>query len=124
MSKNYHFIGIGGVGMSGLARIMLARNMHVSGSDIAVNAVIGSLQKEGAAISIGHHAKNITEGMTVIYSTDIKKENSELLAAQSLQCPMLHRSELLQIVMQSSLALVVAGTHGKTTTSALLAWVL
>jgi UDP-N-acetylmuramate--alanine ligase len=124
MSENYHFIGIGGIGMSGLARILLERDIHISGSDIAANTVTDSLQTKGIAISIGHHAKNITENMTVIYSTDIKKENPELLAAKSLQCPLLHRSELLQRLMQGSQSLAVAGTHGKTTTSSLLTWVL
>lgn len=124
MIKNYHFIGIGGVGMSGMAHILLNKKMRVSGSDIAANAITDSLQKEGALISIGHDAKHIMPDMTVIYSTDIKKDNPEFLAAKSLQCPMLHRSELLQKLMQSSKSLAVAGTHGKTTTSSLLAWVL
>ncbi|MBA3815100.1 MAG: UDP-N-acetylmuramate--L-alanine ligase [Parachlamydiaceae bacterium] len=124
MNKNYHFIGIGGIGMSGMAHILLERNISVSGSDMAANTTIDSLQKKGAAISIGHDAKNILAGMTVVYSTDIKRGNPEFLAAKSLNCSMLHRSELLQMLMQSSHSLAVAGTHGKTTTSSLLAWVL
>lgn len=124
MTENYHFIGIGGVGMSGMARILLERKIRVSGSDIATNTVIESLQKEGAKVSIGHDSKNILADMTIVYSTDIKKDNPELLAAKSLQCPMLHRSELLQKIMLSSHGLAVAGTHGKTTTSSILAWVL
>lgn len=124
MKEHYHFIGIGGIGMSGLARILLSRDSTVSGSDLAANAMIEHLQQDGASISIGHDAKNIASGMKVIYSTDIKKDNPELLAAQSLKCSLLHRSELLQQLMLSSQGLAVAGTHGKTTTSSLLAWVL
>lgn len=124
MSKKYHFIGIGGIGMSGLARLVLKQKMAVSGSDIASSAVTDSLSKEGAAIFIGHASQHILPDMTVVYTTDIKKDNPEYLAAKELKCPMLHRSELLQILMNDSFSLAVAGTHGKTTTSALLTWVL
>lgn len=123
MKEQYHFIGIGGIGMSGMARIMLSKNIQVSGSDIAANAVIDGLKQAGADISIGHSSKNIAPGMTVIYSTDIKKDNPEYQAAISHNCPMLHRSQLLQKLMENSHALAVAGTHGKTTTSSLLTWV-
>ncbi len=121
--KKCHFIGIGGIGMSGLARLML-QNAAVSGSDRAKNRVIRELVERGAKISEGHFARNIEAGMTVVYSSDIPMDNVELLEAKKLGCPVLHRSELLQRLMASRKTLAVAGTHGKTTTSALLSVVL
>ena len=94
--EHYHFIGIGGIGMSGLARILLQRKVKVSGSDISNNKIIESLLDLGAIIHLGHSEKHITSGMTVVYSTDIKKNNPEYLAAVALECTFLHRSELLQ----------------------------
>lgn len=124
MKNNYHFIGIGGIGMSGLARIMLSKQSSVSGSDIHASTVIEGLSKEGAKISIGHSPDNISPGMKVVYSTDIKKDNPEYQAAITKKCALLHRSELLQLIIANSQTLAVTGTHGKTTTSSLLAWVL
>lgn len=124
MSKKYHFIGIGGVGMSGLAKLALDQAIEVSGSDVASSHVTENLSLVGSRIFIGHSATHIQSDMTVIYSTDIKKDNPEYAAAVDLKCPLLHRSELLQAMMASYQSLAVAGTHGKTTTSALLAWVL
>lgn len=119
-----HFIGIGGSGMSGLARLVIGQKIAVSGSDIASSVVTDSLSEDGAQIFIGHSAHNIHPDMTVIYTTDIKKDNPEYQAAIQLKCPMLHRSELLQKLMEKSHSLAVAGTHGKTTTASLLAWTL
>lgn len=110
--------------MSGLARLALNKNIVVTGSDIASNHFTHSLCNDGASISLGHSYDNIHPDMTVIYSTDIKQDNPEFLAAKNHNCEMLHRSELLQILMQSHQSLAVAGTHGKTTTSSLLTWVL
>lgn len=110
--------------MSGLARIMLNGKTEVSGSDIASSAVTEALVKAGAQVYIGHSAQYILPESTVVYSTDIKQDNPEYQAAQQLKCKMLHRSELLQQIMESYQGLAVAGTHGKTTTSSLLAWVL
>lgn len=124
MSEHYHFIGIGGIGMSGMARILLGQRIQVSGSDIGANAVIEALKDAGATISIGHSSQNVKPGMTVVYSTDIKKDNPEYQAALTHSCRMLHRSQLLQKLMENSQSLAVAGTHGKTTTSSLLTWVL
>lgn len=122
--ERFHFIGIGGIGMSGLARILLQRQLQVSGSDIVSSKVVESLVNMGAVVHIGHSAKQIKSDMTVVYSTDIKKTNPEYQAAIAQGCSLLHRSELLQKLMEDRCALSVAGTHGKTTTSALLAWVL
>lgn len=118
--KQCHFIGIGGIGMSGLARILLRKKVPVTGSDLASSYVTDGLKQAGAEVFIGHDAKYISSNSTVVYNTDIKKDNPELLAAQNLQCQMLHRSDLLHYLMNGYKTLAVTGTHGKTTTSALL----
>ncbi len=123
MKKKFHFIGIGGIGMSALARILLQRGHEVQGSDIRMSPLLEELQKEGASIRIGHRKEGI-EGTTVIYSTDIQKENVEIQAARELFLPILHRSDLLNDLMGVQKPLLVTGTHGKTTTTALLASVL
>lgn len=119
-----HFIGIGGIGMSGLAKLLLQRNVEVSGSDMASSYVTEGLIKQGAKIAIGHSTNNITSDMTVVYTTGVSKENPEFKAASEMKCPMLHRSDLLMQLMTEKKSLAVAGTHGKTTTSALLTTVL
>jgi UDP-N-acetylmuramate--alanine ligase len=124
ISEHYHFIGIGGIGMSGLARLLLNKNILVSGSDIAFNDTIESLMKAGATIYKGQAAENISAHMHVVYSSDIKADNPEYQEALKLQCTLLHRSDLLAHLIEQQCALAVAGTHGKTTTSALLATVL
>ncbi|MBA2369194.1 MAG: UDP-N-acetylmuramate--L-alanine ligase [Candidatus Protochlamydia sp.] len=124
MSEHYHFIGIGGIGMSGLAKLLLDRNVSVSGSDIATNLIIEQLAYSGAAIYKGHAYQNISPGATVVYSTDIKTENSEYQASIELGCPIIHRSDLLAHLIKDRRSLAVTGTHGKTTTSALLCAVL
>lgn len=124
MKKAYHFIGIGGIGMSGLARILLSRHHIVTGSDLSSSAVTEALVNAGAAVFIGHAATHISPEMTVVYSSDIKKDNPEYIQALQLQCTLMHRSELLQFLTLNSKSLAVAGTHGKTTTSSLLASVL
>lgn len=119
-AEKYHFIGIGGIGMSGLARILLQKGSEVSGSDSSSSTIIESLQKQGAEIYIGHAAQNIQNPSAVIYSTVIKEENPEVKEARDRKIPFLHRSELLHRLMQDYSALLVTGTHGKTTTSSLL----
>lgn len=124
LKTKVHFIGIGGIGMSGLARLLLKRNIHVTGSDLASSYVTEGLVKEGAKVYFGHSAQNITPDLKVVYTSDIKPDNPELLAAKELNCVLLHRSELLAELMDGYKALAVAGTHGKTTTTALLTHVL
>lgn len=116
----YHFIGIGGIGMSGLARILLSQQARVSGSDIASNYVIDGLREAGATISIGHASDNVPPGACVVYSSDIKKENPEYQHAIKTGYPLLHRSDLLALLAKPKKTLAVAGTHGKTTTTSLL----
>lgn len=122
--NGYHFIGIGGIGMSGLARILLSQKLSVSGSDLAINAMTESLSKQGALIYKGHSAGNIPDDAWVVYSSDIGKDNPEFCAAIEKGNRLLHRSDLLAKLLKEKKALAVAGTHGKTTTSSLLATVL
>jgi len=120
----YHFIGIGGIGMSALARLALQQGHLVRGSDMRTSTLLDQLEKEGAQIYVGQKAGVLQAGDTVIYSTDIDAENIELSEAKKLNLQILHRSELLRELMHDQKALLVAGTHGKTTTTALLATVL
>ena len=117
---SYHFIGIGGIGMSGLARMLLQKGKRVTGSDMASSYVTDGLIKAGAVISFGHAKEHVPEGATVIYNSDIPQENPELKVAKEKKHPLLHRSDLLLALMENHQILAVTGTHGKTTTTALL----
>ncbi len=120
----YHFIGIGGIGMSGLAKILLQKGEKVSGSDIASSWITEELVKEGAEVFIKHDASQVPANAKVIYSSDIQRGNVEYMESQNRSLPLLHRSVLLQELMKDKEAVLVTGTHGKTTTSSLLAHVL
>src|SRR5438093_1001497 len=96
MDKSYHFIGIGGIGMSALALILAQKGAKVSGSDLNASYTVENLQKAGVKIFIGHRPENIPPRSTVIYSTDIPIGNVELKCAQDLRLPLLHRAELLK----------------------------
>lgn len=120
----YHFIGLGGIGMSALARILSQKGRKVQGSDLKESTLLQELQQEGIKVLIGHSAESIQGIETVIYSTDIKKDNVEFQHALDQKLPLLHRSDLLDELMKGKKNLLVTGTHGKTTTTALLATVL
>lgn len=124
MKEKCHFIGIGGIGMSGLARILLAKNGQVSGSDVAANQMTDQLAERGAKISIGHAASNVAPNSTVIFNSNIRETNPEYQAALENNCRLLHRSDLLKELMSGYKTLSVTGTHGKTTTTSLLTSVL
>jgi len=120
----YHFIGIGGIGMSALARVLLQRGYKVQGSDAVASPLLEQLAHEGAKVRIGHSADFVLPGMTVVFSTDIKQTNVEYVKAKVLQLPLVHRSEMLDWLMEGKNNLLVTGTHGKTTTTAMLAEVM
>jgi UDP-N-acetylmuramate--alanine ligase len=115
-----HFIGIGGSGMSGIARIMLAKGLSVSGSDKNDSAVIKSLRALGAEIFIGHNENNLKDCELVIMSSAISDMNPELAFAKSKGIPIAARAEALAWLMSESTSIAIAGTHGKTTTTAML----
>lgn len=121
---NYHFIGIGGIGMSALARILLQRGCEVTGSDRSSSFITEQLANRGATIFKGHSEENLPAQGKIVISSDVKKDNPEYCAAVNAKMAILHRSDLLHLLMQTSKGIAITGTHGKTTTSALLTWVL
>jgi UDP-N-acetylmuramate--alanine ligase len=114
-----HFVGVGGIGMSALARILRARGESVSGSDVKETALIEELRAEGVAVAIGHDAANIDGAQTVVVSSAIGRRNPEYAAAMRLGIPILHRGELLAQLLAGRRGIAVCGTHGKTTTTAM-----
>lgn len=121
LGKRIHFIGIGGAGMSGLARISLSHGITVSGSDAKDSSVVKALQALGARISTQHAAHNVDGADLVVYSTAISPSNPELVRAHELKLKVLTRAGALSILMSESKSIAVAGTHGKTTTSSMMA---
>lgn len=117
--KRIHFIGIGGSGMSGLARIAISHNIKVSGSDASDSSVLSALRALGANIFIGHDANNVNGSDLVVFSNAIKPDNPERIAAKKLQIPEITRASALALLMSESISIAVAGTHGKTTTSSM-----
>lgn len=119
--KQIHFVGIGGAGMGGIAEVLVNEGYQVSGSDIATNAVTERLSSLGAHIQIGHTADVVQDVDVVVVSTAIDAENPEIVAAQELRVPVVRRAEMLAELMRYRHGVAVAGTHGKTTTTSLIA---
>ena len=117
--ERIHFVGIGGDGMSGIAEVLVNEGYRISGSDIAPNAVTDRLTEKGAEIFFGHAAENVNGASVVVASTAINKQNPELLAATELRIPVVRRAEMLAELMRYRHGIAIAGTHGKTTTTAL-----
>lgn len=122
--QRIHFVGIGGIGMSGIAEVLLNLNYEISGSDIQENAVTQRLQAQGASIILGHDASNIKGCDVVVTSTAVNKTNPEVAAALENRIPVVPRAEMLAELMRFRYGIAVAGTHGKTTTTSLTATVL
>jgi len=121
IGKRVHFIGIGGAGMSGLARIALSHGITVSGSDAKDSSVVTALSALGASVSTTHRGENVDGSDLVVYSNAISENNPERVRAQELKIPILTRAGALSVLMSESKSVAVAGTHGKTTTSSMLA---
>jgi UDP-N-acetylmuramate--alanine ligase len=120
-SEIVHFIGIGGIGMSGLSLIMKGKGFKVQGSDLASNKNIDRLKKEKIKIQIGHKKQNINKATIVVVSSAIKKNNPELIEAKKKQLPVYKRGEMLAHIVSLTKNIVVVGSHGKTTTTSLIA---
>src|SRR5690606_35687707 len=119
-----HFVGIGGIGMSGIAEVLHSLGHRVQGSDIAENANIERLRRLGIPVAIGHRAANLGECGVVVMSSAIKPDNPEIEAARGARVPVVCRAEMLGELMRLKWAIAVAGTHGKTTTTSLIAALL
>ena len=119
-----HFIGIGGIGMSGIAEVMHNLGYQIQGSDAAESANVKRLRGQGIKVSIGHTAENLGEAAVVVYSSAVKADNPELAAARARQIPTVKRAEMLAELMRLKSAVAIAGTHGKTTTTTMVASLL
>lgn len=119
MRTTYHFVGVGGIGMSAIARILAGRGEAVSGSDAKPSRLLDELQREGVRVTIGHDAANIGGAHTVILSSAIDRRNPEYVAAVRAGVPVLHRGEMLARLLAGRRGIAVCGTHGKTTTTAM-----
>ena len=122
--KNIHFVGIGGSGMSGIAEVLLNLGYHVSGSDLTSNAATYRLSQMGARVMVGHAAEHIQGTDAVVVSTAVHSDNPEVIAARSAHIPIVPRAVMLAELMRLKSGIAIAGTHGKTTTTSLVASVL
>ena len=119
-----HFVGIGGIGMSGIAEVMHNLGYKVQGSDVADGYVIEGLRKRGISVAIGHSADNLGDAAVVVTSTAIKRANPEVASAYERRIPVVRRAEMLAELMRLKSTVAVAGTHGKTTTTSMIAAML
>ena len=122
--KNIHFVGVGGSGMSGIAEVLAHLGYGVTGSDIAASATTRRLEGEGVKVMIGHAADNIARADAVVVSTAVKEDNPEVMAARERHIPVVPRAQMLAELMRLKHGIAIAGTHGKTTTTSLVASIL
>ncbi len=122
--KRVHFVGIGGIGMSGIAEVLLNLDFVISGSDAKESAATRRLQNLGARVALGHRSENLGDAQVVVYSSAVRPENPEILAARNQKIPVIPRAEMLGELMRLKFAIAVAGAHGKTTTTSLVATLL
>ena len=119
-----HFVGIGGIGMSGIAEVLVNLGYAVQGSDASDNYNLDRLRKAGAKVSVGHKAENVDGAAVVVVSTAIKRDNPELMTARERRIPVVRRAEMLAELMRLKSCVAIAGTHGKTTTTTMVATLL
>src|SRR6188508_2713148 len=119
-----HFVGIGGIGMSGIAEVLINLGYTVQGSDASDNANVKRLRDKGAKVSIGHKAENLDGAEVLVVSSAIKRDNPELVAARAKRLPVVRRAEMLAELMRLKSCVAIAGTHGKTTTTTMVATLL
>ena len=119
-----HFIGIGGIGMSGIAEVLVNLGYTVQGSDQTESANVKRLRDKGVKIAIGHAAENLAGASVVVISSAIKADNPELVAARAQRLPVVRRAEMLAELMRLKSCVAIAGTHGKTTTTSMVAAML
>ena len=119
-----HFVGIGGIGMSGIAEVLINLGYTVQGSDASDSANVKRLRDKGASVAVGHKADNLGKAEVVVVSTAIKRDNPELAAARARRLPVVRRAEMLAELMRLKRCVAIAGTHGKTTTTSMVATLL
>jgi len=119
-----HFVGIGGIGMSGIAEVLCNLGYTVQGSDVSESANVNRLRDKGIAITVGHKAENVAGADVLVVSTAIKRDNPELMAARAQRIPVVRRAEMLAELMRLKSCVAIAGTHGKTTTTSMVAALL
>lgn len=123
--KNIHCIGIGGIGLSAIAEILISRGCSVSGSDMKQSDITDNLEKHGAKIYIGHRAENVEDADLIVYSAAIAEENPEIIRAREKNIPLAGRAEILGILMDDfENSIAISGTHGKTTTTSMVSLIL
>ena len=122
--KHIHFVGIGGIGMSGIAEVLLNLGYHVSGSDLRSTPITESLKRQGATIFYTHAAQNIGTAHVVVTSSAVRLDNPEILAAELRKIPVIRRAEMLAELARLKYSVAVAGTHGKTTTTSMIATIV
>src|SRR6201987_3552524 len=119
-----HFVGIGGIGMSGIAEVLANLGYAVRGSDVSDSANVKRLREKGIAVKVGHDAVNVEGAAVVVVSSAIKRDNPELTAARAGRIPVVRRAEMLAELMRLKSCVAIAGTHGKTTTTSMVAALL
>src|SRR3982074_2110024 len=119
-----HFVGIGGIGMSGIAEVLVNLGYTVEGPDVADSANVKRLRGKGISVAIGHKAENVDGADVLVVSSAIKRDNPELVAARAQRLPVVRRAEMLAELMRLKSCVAIAGTHGKTTTTSLVATLL
>ncbi|QRG69395.1 UDP-N-acetylmuramate--L-alanine ligase [Brevibacillus choshinensis] len=123
-ARHVHFVGIGGYGMSAIARVLIDLGYKVTGSDVAMNDLARKLEARGAVIQLGHAASHVDGADIIVYSTSIPKDNPEVIAAEEKGIPVMHRSQMLARILNERTGVAVAGAHGKTTTTSMISHVL